>query len=180
MKTKNSYLILIALIGCIFTTSCLKDDFVVDWNEAKKTTIIELPYKQHNLLASAQVPTAPYTFSKLLVNCCAIYASDIKADIAVGLAVDASRVATYNTANGLDGSTAARRPYVAMPTAAYSIPGTVTIKAGIREAEFDVPINTSLLEPGQKYLIPIVITSVPAPYVISGNFGHLYLRVDMR
>ena len=180
MKTKNINLILVALIGCMFTTSCLKDDFIVDWDEAKKTTVVELPYKQHNLLASAQVPTAPYTFSKLLVNCCAVYASDIKSDITVGLAVDAARVATYNTANALDGSTAAKKPYVIMPAAAYTIPGTVTIKAGVREAEFDVPIKTSLLEPGVKYLLPIVITSVPAPYIISGNFGHLYLRVDMR
>ena len=180
MKTKNIHVLFIAFACCLFATSCLNDDFAIDWDEAKKTTLIELPYIAHNLSALAQVPTANYTFGNVLVNCTAISASDIKADIAVGLAVDAALVATYNTANALDGTTTAKKPYVLMPADAYTLPASVTIKAGVRTASFDVPVNTSSLATGGKYIIPVKITTVPAPYVISGNFGILYLRVDMR
>lgn len=180
MKTRYSHLLLFAFAGCMFATSCLKDDELVDWKKAKEITVIELPYTSHSRVATNQVPTANYTFAGLLVNCCAVYASDIKADISVGLAVDANLLATYNTNNGLDGTTDAKQPYILMPSTAFSLPSVVTISAGVREAEFDVPVNTSGLVPGVKYLIPIVITNVPAPYTISRNFGMLYLRVDMR
>ena len=180
MKTKYSYLLWVALFAGLSLTSCLKDTFAIDFDEAASITIIELPYRTHTMVASNQVPTANYTFSNLLVNCTAVFLSDIKADIQVTLAVETSMVGTYNNENGLDGTTAARQPYVLMPSDAYTVPTTVTIKAGEREASYDVPVNTSSLEPGQKYIIPVKITNVPAPYTISGNFGHLYLRVDMR
>ena len=180
MKTKHIHLIMLALVSSLFATSCLKDEFVVDWEKARSITVIELPYISHSMVATNQIPTANYTFKEVMVNCTAAYASDIKTDISVGLAVDAAMVAKYNSDNGLNGTTAARKPYVLMPSAAYTVPGTVTISAGVRESTFDVPINTSLLEPGGKYMIPLKIVSVPAPYIISGNFGILYMRVDMR
>lgn len=179
MKTKHITLFLFAMLGGLSISSCLNDDFLLDWDKAKETTIIELPYRTHTLVASNQLTTSNYTFN-LLVNCCAVFASDIKQDIPVGIAVDQNLVNKYNTENGLDGTTAARQPYILMPAAAYAFPATVTIKTGIRESEFSVPVNTSMLTPGVKYLIPLVISSAPAPYVISGNFGMLYLRVDMR
>ncbi|MEF9930921.1 MAG: DUF1735 domain-containing protein, partial [Bacteroidales bacterium] len=110
----------------------------------------------------------------LMVNYTVFQVSDNTVDIPVTLAADESLVATYNA--GLASST---KKYVLLPATTYTLPSPI-IKAGTQLWKENMTVNTSTLKKGEKYLLPIKIASVPAGYTISGNFGHVYLRIDMK
>lgn len=170
MKTLNRFLLLICLIAVGFSsTSCLKDDSLIDWS--KLGVVIELPYKNHYLRATKVTPVKNISFD-FMVNYTVSYDSDNTEDIPVTIVKDASMIDAYNASLGTSGT------YIELPESTYKLPSPVIAK-GTRLYKTTIEINTATLSAGKKYIIPIKITGVPQGYTISGNFGHVYLRVDM-
>src|SRR5574344_1763897 len=102
------------------------------------------------------------------------YVKHVKDSIPVDLGIDESLVAAYNS--GLSSST---KKYILLPASTYNLPKQATIEKGTRLWSGTFSVKTSTLKKGEKYLLPIKITNVPSGYTISGNFGHLYIRIDM-
>lgn len=172
MKSLNKILFtLFAIITLFSATSCLKDDPIIDWGNIKY--VIEMPYKSHYILKQ-RVPTTTDQSFDLMVNYTINDVKLVKENIAVDLGIDESLVATYNAT--LASST---QKYVLLPANTYTLPSQVTIEKGTRLWSGKLEVKTASLTKGQKYLLPIRITNVPSGYTISGNFGHLYLRIDM-
>lgn len=166
----------IILLFCFVTvtlslTSCLKDDPMFDWGRA--IPVIELPYKSHDI-TKTKVKNTVNESVELMVNYTVPSASDNTEDIGVTLAVDASMVTQFN--NGL---AASAQKYVLLPAGTYTLP-TVVIRKGTQLWKETMTVNTATLQAGMKYLLPIKITGAPAGYTISGNFGYVYLRIDMQ
>ena len=160
----------IAALLCMFTmTSCLKDDPLFDWSAMK--SVIELPYLQHNVRVSKVSPVEEVSFD-LYVNYTVPYASDNKEDIKVTLGIDEDLLDSYNASLGSSGT------YEILPAANYSLPD-VLIKKGERLFSTKLNVKTDGLDAGKKYIIPVVIESVPDGYTKSGNFGYVHFRVDM-
>ena len=172
-KMKNINILLLLLV-ILTATSCLQDDPLVNWPD--KNYIVEIADADHAFARNDVIVGTTIKFDKMLMNQCAVYASHITSSFDVQLGINVDLVARYNTNNGLNGS-AGREPFVLMPAANYTLPTKVTIEKGIRSTEFDVDVNTTGLNPGAKYLIPVIISSVPEPYIISGNFGYINLLV---
>ncbi len=171
MKINKRILTIFSLLIIMsFSTSCLKDEPLFNWDDMK--SVVELPYKNHYLRASSVTPAKNVQF-ELLVNYTVPYKEDNTEDISVTLDVRPDMLADYNTSLGASGT------YIILPSSTYTIPSLV-IKAGTRLSSSIFEINTSSLQAGKKYLLPIVIKSVSGGKIISGNFGHLYLRVDMK
>lgn len=173
MKTiTNKIILFFCLIAVTLTSSsCLKDDPLFDWDQAG--VVVEMPYKSHYILRTSVIPTTNQVF-ELMVNYTVPYASDNKTDLSVQLGVDEAMLATYNA-----GLAAETKKYVLLPAGTYTLPSPI-IKAGTQLWKESMTVNTSTLKPGAKYLLPIKIVGVPTGYTISGNFGHLYLRIDMK
>ena len=172
MKTINKFISGLCFMALLLTsTSCLDDDPLVDWDNLG--VVIELPYKTHEYNLTKVTPNENETFP-LMVNYTISRASDNTEDISVQLGVDESMVETYNASLA-----ASAQKYKLLPASTYSLPSTLVIKKGTQLLEETMTINTSSLTPGEYYLLPIKITGVPQGYTISGNFGHLYLRVQM-
>ncbi|OAV68495.1 hypothetical protein Barb4_02058 [Bacteroidales bacterium Barb4] len=170
MKTKRiSFYAGATLCFLLSFTSCLNDDPLVDWDAM--IPVIELPYNSHNVSKTKVTPDENVTFD-LLINYTIPDKKDSKTEIPVGLSVNEAGVETYNNANPNAG-------YELLPSSAYTLPAVVVIAPGTQLVEFPLEVNTSQLEPKKKYLLPVVISSVPSGYTVSGNFGHVYLRVDM-
>lgn len=170
MKTINKIMTTLCLMTLVLSsTSCLKDKPLINWSDMK--SVIELPYKSHYKILTHVVPDHNEEF-KLMVNYTIPYASDNKEDIPVRLGVDESLVETYNATN------ADEKQYELLPASAYTIPDVVIAK-GTQYWEKDMIIKTDMLSRGKYYLLPIVIVEVPANYIISGNFGYVYLKVQM-
>lgn len=112
---------------------------------------------------------------ELMLNYTIDYADKVTEDIPVGLTVNAGMVEEFN--NSL---AASEQPCGIFPDGSYTLPSQLVIAAGTKRTAVDFNINvTSAFEPGHRYLLPVVISSVPDDYIISGNFGHLYLEINI-
>lgn len=172
MKPLNKILFTLVSIICLFgTTSCLKDDPIIDWGNIKY--VIEMPYKSHYILKQKVAVGTDITLD-LMVNYTINDVKHVKESIPVDLGIDESLVAAYNS--GLSSST---KKYILLPASTYNLPKQATIEKGTRLWSGTFSVKTSTLKKGEKYLLPIKITNVPSGYSISGNFGHLYIRIDM-
>lgn len=171
MRTINKFFILVCLIVTTLTsTSCLKDDPLFDWD--KMGFVIELPYKSNTPASKTAVTPANNVSFDFMVNYTLPYESDNKEDIPVGIAAAPEALDAYNKSLGASGT------YILLPASAYTLPSPVIAK-GKRLFQAPLEIKTSGLELNKKYVLPVKITSVPAGYTISGNYGIVYLRVHM-
>ena len=178
MKTKINNISALLLLLMVFTaTSCLKDDVLVVWPD--RNYIVEIADTDHQFARNDQTVGTTVTYNDILVNQCAVHASHITASFDVQLGIDEALIATYNTNNGLDG-TVGKEKFVIMPAANYTLPASVTIDAGVKSKPFTVSVNTTGLSPNAKYIIPVVIKSVPSPYIISRNFGYINLLLTTK
>ena len=148
---KITYFITITLSAAVLSlSSCLKDSRYVDFSAVG--TLVELPLAAYNgvgVLTPAALPISatPQTIS-VVVNVAS--PKPLSTALTVKLAVDASALTAYNTANGTS--------FVMLPTADYSIPSlTVTIPANQRTATLNIQVNTSLVDPAGQFLLPISI-----------------------
>lgn len=158
MKTKV-YLLLSILCMAFTMSSCLEDDYLVDWDDAKP--VIELPYTRHT--QSTTVTAGTEVSLKLYVNYTIADWRNQKEDITVELGIDASKVGTS----------------ILLPTSTYTLPATMTIAKQTQLAETELKINTAGLEKGT-YALPVIIKSVPAGYTVSGNFGMMLFKVIIK
>lgn len=158
MKTKV-YLLLSILYMTFTMSSCLEDDYLVDWDDAKP--VIELPYTRHT--QSTTVTAGTEVSLKLYVNYTIADWRNQKEDITVELGIDASKVGTS----------------ILLPASTYTLPATMTIAKQTQLAETELKINTAGLEKGT-YALPVIIKSVPAGYTVSGNFGMMLFKVIIK
>lgn len=158
MKTKV-YLLLCLAIMALTMSSCLKDDYLVDWDDAKP--VIELPYTKHT--TSTSVIAGTEVSFKLYVNYTIADWRNQNEEIVVGLGIDESQVGTS----------------MLLPASTYTLPATMTIAKQTQLAETELKINTTGLEKGT-YALPVVLKSVPTGYTISGNFGMMLFKVIIK
>ncbi|WP_455665373.1 DUF1735 domain-containing protein [Phocaeicola sp.] len=158
MRTKR-YFILSMLFIALTMTSCLKDDSLVNWDNAKP--VIELPYTKHN--TSTTVTAGTEVTFPLYVNYTIADWRNQNEDIVVGLGIDESQIGTT----------------ILLPASTYNLPATMTITKQTQLAETELKINTTGLASGT-YALPVVIKSVPAGYTISGNFGMMLFKVVIK
>lgn len=159
MKTKV-YSLLSALFIVLSMTSCLDDDYLVNWDDAKP--VIELPYTKHT--ASTTVAAGTNAIFKLYVNYTIADWRNQKDDIVVGLGIDEKQIGTSTL----------------LPASCYTLPTTMTIVKQTQLAETELKINTTGLTKGKTYALPVAIKSVPAGYTISGNFGIMVFKVVIK
>ena len=159
MKTKIYSLLLIVLMA--FTNvSCLEDEYLVDWD--KMGFVIELPYQKHYVQKNA-IKGTDVVFD-LMVNYAYKQWRDQNESIQVGLGVDEAY---------LDG-------YELLPASAYTLPSSLTIEPQTLLTTVPLTVKTTDLEKGKTYGLPIVITSVPNGYTLSGNFNYVLFRVVVK
>lgn len=158
MKTK-AYSLLFALFITLCMTSCLDDEYLVNWDDAKP--VIELPYTKHT--ASMTVAAGADATFKLYVNYTIADWRNQKDDIVVGLGIDEKQVGTSTL----------------LPASCYTLP-TMTIAKQTQLTEAELKINTVGLTKGTTYALPVIIKSVPSGYTISGNFGLMVFKVTIK
>lgn len=166
----------IPVLCVIGLSSCLKNkneqpDF------SGTTPVVELPVNSpmgdgsvNSLSTSISQSDTPSKYI-FYVNYAA--SSTKSTDINVTLSVNPALIANYNAAHSVDDSTAL------MPTAAFSMPTTITIPAGQRRVQVPVSIVSTLLDPNFTYGIPVTITDASGE-VISKNFSSLVVRVAVK
>lgn len=170
MKTMKKALLYLSLaVTALCSVSCLNDDPLIDWSDIKY--VIELPYNSHYQLIQ-NVDQGEELEFELWVNYTIDYASKVEEDIPVTMGVNEALVETYNSTS--------TTKYELLPAGCYDLPQTLTIKKGTQLVEDKVTVRTDNLKPGGRYILPVIIANVPEGYTISGNFGHLYLRVNMK
>ena len=162
----------LALALPILMTSCLKDNAII---EPDAPGAISNVIEWKNLQTISSSTTAPYAVfvpttldpekSEITVNAYVRYAgvNDAPNDIQVTLGADANIVATYNKSQSTE--------YNVLPSTAYEIPTTVTIKKGEREAIVPIKLYVSKFDQAKENVLPLVIKSASSSDPISGNFG---------
>ena len=180
MKTRFISLLLVALVA-VTSTSCLKDDYLFDYDNMK--SVIELPYLDHSKSLSYK-DGATSVSTELYVNYSIADWRDIKEDIPVELSIDESLLGGAKL----------------LPASAYNLkfPLTMTIlraseqeklsqlvhdgeKLNWQSAQELLTINLTdpNLVSGTKYALPLTLSSVPSQYTISGNFRNVVFYVTI-
>ena len=178
MKTRFISLLLLALVG-LTSTSCLKDDYLFDYDNMK--SVIELPYLDHSKTLSYKAGATSVS-TNLYVNYSIANWRDIKEDIPVGLSIDESLLGGAKL----------------LPASAYNLkfPLTMTILRASEQEKLSQDVHDgkklnwqsaqevltiNLTDPnlvsGTKYALPLTISSVPSQYTISGNFRTMVFYV---
>jgi hypothetical protein len=159
MKTKIYFLLMMACITLLLP-SCLKDDPLDDFSGVKP--VIELPYASSHSSTTTSSNGKDVTF-KLMVNYTIADWREQNDEIVVGLGVDKSLVGN-NTL---------------LPASAYTLPANMTIAKQTQFTSIDLNVSVAGLAAG-KYTLPVVITSVPTGYTISGNFNYVLFILTVR
>ena len=178
MKTRFISLLLVALVA-VTSTSCLKDDYLFDYDNMK--SVIELPYLDHSKSLSYK-DGATSVSTELYVNYSIANWRDIKEDIPVELSIDESLLGGAKL----------------LPASAYNLkfPLTMTILRASEQEKLSQLVHDgeklnwqsaqevltiSLTDPnlvsGTLYALPLTISNVPSQYTISGNFRTMVFYV---
>lgn len=180
MKTRFISLLLVALVA-VTSTSCLKDDYLFDYDNMK--SVIELPYLDHSKSLSYK-DGATSVSTELYVNYSIANWRDIKEDIPVELSIDESLLGGAKL----------------LPASAYNLkfPLTMTILRASEQEKLSqlvhdgeklnwqsaqellsIDLTDPNLVSGTKYALPLTISSVPSQYTISGNFRNVVFYVTI-
>ena len=159
MKAKI-YLLPIIICMVLLLSSCLKDEPLDDFSGIKP--VIELPYASSHSSTTTCSKGEDVTF-KLMVNYTITDWREQNDEIVVGLGID----------EGLVGKN------TLLPASAYTLPANMTISKQTQLATTDLIVSTTGLAVG-KYTLPVIITSVPEGYTISGNFNYALFTVTVR
>ena len=178
MKTRFISLLLVALVA-VTSTSCLKDDYLFDYDNMK--SVIELPYLDHSKTLSYK-SGATSVSADLYVNYSIADWRDIQEDIPVVLSIDESLLGGAKL----------------LPASAYNLkfPLTMTILRASEQEKLSQQVHDgeklnwqsaqevltiSLTDPNlvscTLYALPLTISSVPSQYTISGNFRAMVFYV---
>lgn len=154
------YTLLLTILTSFLATSCLDDEYLVDWDDIKP--VIELPYSRHYVAKTVNQGTAAEF--DLMVNYTIADWRNQNDEISVGLKVDETQVGSYTL----------------LPASAYTLPSTLEIHKQTQLTTHKLTVDTSNLEVGQTYALPVVISSVSSGYTVSGNFNTVVFRVTVR
>lgn len=158
MKTKFYYLLI--MIGTALSlSSCLNDDPWDDFSTVKP--VIELPYSSHSRSITSK--NGQNVTFELMVNYTIADWRNQNDEIVVGLGIDESLIGKN----------------LLLPASAYSLPETMTIVEQTQLTTTNLTVNVTGLAAG-KYILPIVIKSVPAGYTMSGNFNYVLFTVNVQ
>lgn len=176
MKSITKILLIPALPAAMFAaTSCLNDEPLIDWDEVKDHYVIELADNDH-AQAENNMEQGDVAEFMIIVNYTASYAHEVTEDIHVTLGVDLDTIQKINA-----GLTASEQPFEPFTAESYAgLQTEVTIPAGCKKDT--VFLNVDLNEDfkvGMAYILPIKIKGASDGYLISGNFGHLELEINM-
>jgi hypothetical protein len=159
-------------------SSCLKNSkYYV--NLSQGVPLVELPLEARNLAGNLVPEALPISTTPQVVQVAVNLASanTLNSPVTVTLGLDATAVATYNHANGLD--TGGNVPYVLLPAADYSMPSNqVTIPAGQHLVYFNININTNLVDPSGLFILPIKIVNGGGQQI--SNYNELLLAVGAK
>ncbi len=154
-------------------TSCLNDEPLIDWSVIEP--VIELADSDHAQYEN-NMQRGDVAEFMIIVNYTESYASDVTETIEVQLEVDLDTIAVINA-----GLSASEQPFEAFPTASYEdLRLNATIPAGTKRDTIylNVDINEDF-KVGRSYILPLKIAGASDGYIISGNFNHLELEINM-
>lgn len=174
MKSISKAILTIALSASMLgATSCLNDKPLVDWSVIEP--VIELADSDHAQYAN-NMERGDVAEFMIIVNYTESYASDVTENIEVQLEVDLDTIAAINA-----GLAASEQPFEAFPAASYAdLRLDATIPAGTKRDTIylNVDINEDF-KVGRSYILPLKIAGASDGYIISGNFNHLELEINM-
>lgn len=175
---KNIYRLLTLFLTLSAFSSCLKDDSAILKPE-QSPSVIEFK----DIVAPTSSALAPYRLfvpstldpevAEITINAIVNYAGPTAApkDINVNLTVDAGAVATYNSSQSTS--------YFQLPSTAYELPSSVTIKAGEREAVVPIKLKVPQFDQSKENVLALKIASVSSGG-ISGNFGTVIYSLPVK
>ena len=174
MKPISKIILTIALpVLMLGTTSCLDDEPLIDWSVIEP--VIELADSDQAQYAN-NMERGDVAEFMIIVNYTASYASDVKENIEVQLEVDLDTIPKINASLA-----ASEVPFEAFPAASYeNLRLNATIPAGTKRDTIylNVDINEDF-KVGRAYILPLRIAGASDGYIISGNFDHLELEINM-
>lgn len=168
MKTKTLSLLLLGIVACL-TTSCLKDDYLFDFDDMKP--VIEIPGLSQESNLSYKTG-AESVSTKLYVNYSIADWHDIKEEIPVVVDVDASLLKAGEELLPASCYTPGFPLTMTIQKAADVVPDRDKLNNQSAEALITVRLDDPKLESGKTYVLPVKIEQVPSAYTISGNFGY--------
>ncbi|MGZ3999829.1 MAG: DUF1735 domain-containing protein, partial [Mucilaginibacter sp.] len=166
---------ILAATAVLSFSSCLKDPRYYTF--ANVGTLVELPlaayYGTGNTVPEAlPILNTPQTVA-VVVNVAS--PKPLSTPLTVTLAVDQAALDAYNTANGLSGADA----YVMPPANSYSIPDfKVTVPANQRQAQLQVQVTSSNLDPAGLYILPLSITDASGQKI--SNYKTILLNIQAK
>jgi hypothetical protein len=174
MKNKNILKWIVPVLCVVGLSSCLKNkNEQPDFSAA--TPVVEIPVQNPSGSGSTNTLGAYFATTEapsdyfFYINYAASEAND--RDITVTLRVDPTLITGYNTANG--GS------MKMLPTAAFTMPLSVTIPAGQRRVQVPVKFVTTLLSANFTYGLPVTITDASG-VTLSKNFTSVIVTVNVK
>ncbi|MBC7873150.1 MAG: DUF1735 domain-containing protein [Ferruginibacter sp.] len=94
-------------------------------------------------------------------------------DVHITLTLNDALRTAYNAANGTN--------ILALPANLFSVPLSLTIPAGQRNAQVAINFpNTSTLDPNKSYGLGLTITSVDGGYLIASNLKNLFIEIGLK
>lgn len=174
MKSITKVILTLALPAVMLgATSCLNDEPIIDWSVIEP--VIELADSDHAQYQN-NMERGDVAEFMIIVNYTASYASDVKENIEVQLEVDLDTIPKINASLA-----ASEVPFEAFPAASYeNLRLNATIPAGTKRDTIylNVDINDDF-KVGRSYILPLRIAGASDGYIISGNFDHLELEINM-
>ena len=198
-QTKKRYFGILLIAGLVFSLqSCLKNNqYYTDFS--KGSPAVELPlaanFTNNPFAVSLDVSPTPTTYYAV-VNVASV--NKPTATVTAKIGIDSAYLNQYNaTQDGIakaaqaaylaadstntvdDGAYPADYvPYELLPDSSYSIPSfDVTINPGHREDSLVVLFNTTKIEQGHPYVLPITIVSASLPI---SNWNHMLINVGAK
>lgn len=174
MKSITKTILTLALPAVMLgATSCLNDKPIIDWSVIEP--VIEIADNDHAQYSNNTQQGDEVEF-EIIVNYTASYASDVTEPIEVELEVDLDTIAQINA-----GLAASEQPFEPFPEASYAdLRLHSTIPAGCKRDTIYLRFTVDeSFKVGRSYILPIKIAGASDGYIISGNFNHIELEVNM-
>ena len=170
---KRTYFVtaILAAMAVLSLSSCLKDPRYYTF--ANVGTLVELPlaayYGTGNTVPEAlPIQSTPQTIP-VVVNVAS--PKPLSTPLNVTLAVDQAALDAYNTANGSS--------YTLPPANAYTISNfKVTVPAGQRQAQLQIQVISSNLDPAGAYILPLSITDASGQKI--SNYKTILLNIQAK
>lgn len=173
-KIKGIGLLMVSM--SVLLTSCLKDkgfdngEYGAVRNTSGKSVNIRTSGLNNVQKSSVIIDTESPDNDTVKVDIDLNFATATTEPVTVKLAIDNSKVATYNSANSKNFQTTTTDLARLRQT-------EVTIPAGARTATVDLIIDQDKFDPTKSYMIPVSITEVSGGYQLTSNMNTRYFNI---